>query len=113
MAYGYFKDLHKKAAYDKVLHDKIFKIAENPRDHASMAYKFFDKKSAGTSSHTETGTKFENHQLEEELHKAIISKFKKHKVWPPFKNNIKGVDLADMQLISKYSKVYLILFMCY
>ena len=42
MAYGYFKDLHKKAAFDKVLLDKVFKIAENPRDHASMAYKFFD-----------------------------------------------------------------------
>ena len=40
MAYGYFKDLHKKAAFDKVLLDKVFKIAENPRDHASMAYKF-------------------------------------------------------------------------
>ena len=42
VAYGYFKDLHKKAAFDKVLLDKVFKIAENPRDHASMAYKFFD-----------------------------------------------------------------------
>ena len=31
MAYGYFKDLAKKTAIDKVLRDKAFNIAKNPR----------------------------------------------------------------------------------
>ena len=39
-----------------------------------------------------------------ELHKPIIRKLKKRKVYPSFKDNIWGVDLADMQLISKYNK---------
>ena len=34
----------------------------------------------------------------------IITKFKKRKVYSSFKDNIWGVDLADMQLISKYNK---------
>ena len=40
-------------------------------------------------------------QLAEELHKRIIKKLKKRKVYPEFKDNIWGADLADMQLISK------------
>ena len=43
-------------------------------------------------------------QLTNELHKPIIRKFKKRKVHSSFKDNIWGVDLADMQLISKYNK---------
>ena len=62
-----------------------------------MVYKFFDKKSK------ESGLK-ENQQLANELHKPIIRKFKKRKVYSPFKDNIWGVDLADMQLISKHNK---------
>ena len=45
-----------------------------------------------------------NQQLPNELHKPIIRKFKKRKVYSSFKDNIWGVDLADMQLISKYNK---------
>ena len=45
-----------------------------------------------------------NSQLAEELHKPIIKNFKRRKVYSSFKDNIWGVDLADMQLISKYSK---------
>ena len=45
-----------------------------------------------------------NQQLANELHKPIIRKFKKRKVYASFKDNIWGVDLADMQLISKYNK---------
>ena len=40
----------------------------------------------------------------EELHKLIIGKFKKRKVHSPFKDNIWGANLADMQLISKFNK---------
>ena len=38
------------------------------------------------------------------LYKPIIRKFKKRKVYSGFKDNIWGVDLADMQLISKFNK---------
>ena len=45
-----------------------------------------------------------NQELANELHKPIIRKFKKRKSYSSFKYNIWGVDLADMQLISKYNK---------
>ena len=45
----------------------------------------------------------QNQQLANQLHKPIIRKFIK-KVYSSFKDNIWGVDLADMQLISKYNK---------
>ena len=45
-----------------------------------------------------------NKQLANELHKLIIRKFKKRKVYCSFKDNIWSVDLADIQLISKYNK---------
>ena len=45
-----------------------------------------------------------NQQLAHELHKIIIRKFKRCKVYSYFKDNIWGADLADMQLISKYNK---------
>ena len=66
-----------------------------------MVYKFFDKKSKGAGVENEIK---ENQQLANELHKPIIRKFKKRKVYSSFKDNIWGVDLADMQLISKYNK---------
>ena len=43
-------------------------------------------------------------QLADELHKPIIGKFKKGKVYSSFEDNNWGVDLADMQLISKHNK---------
>ena len=46
----------------------------------------------------------QNEQLAEELHKPIIRKLKKIKVYSTFKNNILGADLADMQLINKFNK---------
>ena len=66
-----------------------------------MVYKFFDKKSKGTGIKNEIK---QNQQLANELHKPIIRKFKKRKVYSYFKDNIWGVDLADMQLINKYNK---------
>ena len=53
MAYGDFKDLKRRTFSDKVLRDKAFNIAKNPkydwyqRGLASIIYKFFDKKSKG------------------------------------------------------------------
>ena len=43
-----------------------------------------------------------NKELAEELHKP--RKFKKIKVHSHFIDNIRGADLADMQLISKFNK---------
>ena len=45
-----------------------------------------------------------NQQLANDLHKPIIRKSKRRRVYASFKDNILGVDLADMQLISKYIK---------
>ena len=42
--------------------------------------------------------------LDDELHKPIIRKFNKRKVYSQFKDNIWGVDLADMQSLSKKNK---------
>ena len=48
--------------------------------------------------------KLKNQQLANELHKELIRKFKKIKMYSSFKDNISGVDLADIQLISKYNR---------
>ena len=66
-----------------------------------MVYKFFDNKSK--RSGVNIPLEF-NEQLAKELHKPIIRKFKKGKVYSGFKNNIWGADLADMQLISNFNK---------
>ena len=42
--------------------------------------------------------------LADELHKPIIKKFNKRKVYSQFKDNIWGVDLADMQSLSRKDK---------
>ena len=71
MAYGKSKGLVKKTQSDKVLRDKAFKIASNPkydwyqRGLASLVYKFFDKKSSGITNEL-------NYQLANELHKPVI-----------------------------------------
>ena len=54
-----------------------------------------------------------NEQLVEELHKQIIRKLKKRKVYSSFKDNIWGTTLADMQSISKFYKGFRFLYMCY
>ena len=106
MAFGDFKDLVRRTAGEKVLRDKAFNIAKDPkydryqRGLTSAIYCFFDKKTTGS------GIKFmpQNEQLAEELHKRIIRKFKERKVSPIFKDNIWGADLGDMQLINKFNK---------
>ena len=114
MAYGDFKDLAGRTASDKILRDKAFNIAKNPKYHgdqrglASMVYKFFDKNSSGRgrplSPASLIANNKENIQLADKLHKPIIRKFKKRKVYSSFRDNIWGADLADMQLISKFNK---------
>ena len=61
MAYGKSKDLVKRTQSDKVLKDRAFKIASNPkcdgyqRGLDSMVYKFFDKKSALLNKSSRSG----------------------------------------------------------
>ena len=132
MAYYDFKDLKKRTDSDKILKDKAFNIAKNikydeyQRGIASMVYKFSDKKSAGSGIVNDNDSNNNNNnnndnndikqsrrpldfaalQLAEELHKPIIRKFKKVKVYSGFRDNIWGADLADMQLISKFNKEF-------
>ena len=102
-AYSDSKDLTNRTQSDKVLKNKAFKIANNPkydgyqRGLASMVYKFFDKNDIKNEIK-------QNQQLANELHNAIIRKFKKGKAYSSFRDNIWSVHLADMQLISKYNK---------
>ena len=105
MAYGKSKDLARRTQPHKVLRDKPFKVASNPkydgyqRGLASMVYKVFDKKSSGNDVATEP-----NYQLTNELHMQIVRKFKKRKVCSSFRDNIWGVDLTNMYSLSKYNK---------
>ena len=57
-----------------------------------MVCKFFDKKSQGSG----LASNKENIKLADELHKPIIRKFKKRKVYSSFRGNIWGTGLADM-----------------
>ena len=107
MAYGDLKDLQRRTASNKVLRYKAFNIAKNPkydgyqRGLTSMVYKFFDKKWKGSG--VNIWLEF-NEQSAKELHKQIIRKVKKRNVYSGFKDNILRADLADMQLINKFSK---------
>ena len=123
-AYADYKDLINTTEADKVLRDKAYDIASNPkydgyqRGLASMVYKFFDKKSTAEpsalarSALERTGSGFKKLKnaarnssiLVDERHKPIIRKFNKRKVYSQFKDNIWGVDLADTQSISRKNK---------
>ena len=91
--YADHKDLINRTEADKVLRDKAYDIPSNPeyddyqRDLASMVYKFFDKKSMGSGIKKDT-TKSSSLILADELHKPIIKKFNKRKVYSQFKDNI-------------------------
>ena len=97
------KDLLNRTRADKILGDKAHTIASNPqydgyqRGLASMVYKFFDSKVASPDKETVGSGVNENIKLANELHEPIIRNFNKRKVYSSFKDNIWGVDLADMQ----------------
>ena len=113
-AYAYHKDLINRTKSDKVLRDKAYNIASNleyggyQRGLASMVYKCFEKKSMGSGIARDTAkpSSLERSSsiLADELHKTVIKKFKKRKVYSQFKDNIWGVDLVDMQSLSKTNK---------
>ena len=80
-AYADHKDLLNRTKADKVLKDKA------------------------TGSGTEKPSSLKRITRDVELHKPVIKKFNKRKVYLQFKDNIWGVDLADMQSLSKKIKV--------
>ena len=104
-----------------MLRDKADDIASNPeydgyqRGLARMVYKFFDSKVASPDKKSTAkpstkhimGSGFKKPSssiLADELHKPIIRKFNKRKVYSQFKDHIWGVDLADMQSLSGKNK---------
>ena len=109
-AYADNKDFLNRIRADKILRDKAYGIANNPqydgyqRGLASMVYKFFDTKASWPDRKTVGSGVNENIKLANELHKPIIRKFNKQKVFSSFKDNIWGADSADMQLLSKFNK---------
>ena len=109
-AYADNKYLLNRTRADKILRYKAYGIANNPqydgyqRGLASMVYKFFDTKASSPDRKTVRSGVNENIKLANELHKSIIRKFNKRKVYSSFKDNIWGADLADMQLLSTFNK---------
>ena len=91
MAYGNYKGLERRTVSDKILRDRAFNIAANPkydgyqRGLASMVYKFFDKQSSDSSIKNEN---MSDQELADVLHKPSIRKLKKRKVQWPFIDNI-------------------------
>ena len=98
-AYAKYKDRLNRKKSDVVLKYKALEIAMNPKINGgfvSMVYTSFDKRTKGYELNNEI--------LAKELHKPIIKNFKRRKVYSSFKDNIWGIDLADMSLISKFNK---------
>ena len=98
VAYSDNKDLAKRTVSDKILKDRAYKIARNPKYNgyqsalASMVYKLLDKKTGLRASADE--------ELAGELHKPVIKKFKRRRVYARFKDNIWAFDLAEMESLS-------------
>ena len=110
-AYAKYKDVENRLIADDKLKNSSYDIASNPefddyqRDLASMVYKFFNSKvTPRNKTISGKGTEEVNKILTEELHKPVIRKFNKRKVYSQFKDNIWGVDLADTLLLSQKNK---------
>ena len=96
-AYAKYKDVENRLIANDKLKNSSYDIASNPdydgyqRGLASMLYKFFNSK---VTPHKKTisgkGTKEVNKILAEELHKHVIRKFNKRKVYLQFKDSIYG-----------------------
>ena len=114
MAYGDFKDLPRRTASDKILHDKAFNIAQIPkydrfqRELDSLVYTFFDKKSSNGAvtrafsvtlimrdKSTLKSEIIPSQELAQESEKTIIRKFVNQRVYSSSKHNIRVADIAD------------------
>ena len=110
-AYTKYKDVENRLISDQKFKNTAYDIASNPkydgyqRGLTSMVYKFFHSKVAPLDKKTMSGKGMGNHKiLAEELHQPVIKKFNKREVYSQFKDNIWGVNLADMQTLSKKNK---------
>ena len=128
-AYAKYKNVENRLISDQKFRNSAYDTASNPkydgfqRGLASMVYKFFDSTVAPFDKKTMSGkgnaklmaepSALARSSLEhagnnkifaEELHKPVIKKFSKRKVYSQFGDNMWGVDLADMQSLSKKSK---------
>ena len=87
--YGFWQIKKLRTQSDKVLRDKAFKIASDPKYDgyqgglASTVYKFFEEKSSVSGVEAEP-----NCQLANTLYKHIIKKFRRRKIYSCFRNNI-------------------------
>ena len=127
--YAKYKGVENRLISDQKLRNTAYDIASNPkydgyqRGLASMVYNFFDSKVAALDkkimsgkgnpkptaepsalAHSSLERTGNNKILAEELHKPVIKKFIKRKVYSQFRDNIWGVDLADMQSLSNKNK---------
>ena len=74
MEHGAFKDIKRRKFFDKILRDKAFNIAKNPkydgyqRSLASMVYKFFNKKSAGSGIVNNNNNNNSNNNIKQNWH---------------------------------------------
>ena len=101
-AYSDSKDLAKRTVSDNILKYRVYKIARNRNYQGyqtalpSRVYRLFDKKTGSGIS--------VNEQLAEELHKSVIKKLKRRKVYARFKDNIWAADLAEMESLPSKNK---------
>ena len=117
MVYGDFKDFARRTASDEVLRDKAFNIAKNAkydeyqRGFASMVYHLFDKKSTGSGlKNNEINACKQWNQTKSSISRGTTSTnywnfFKKNRLFK-IQRQFSGADLADIQLISKFNKVF-------
>ena len=105
MSYEDFKDLNRITIADKVLRDKAFNIAKNPKCDiyqcalASLFYNLFDQKNLGETVKNEVIC---NEELVEELCKPSIRKFEKRNKHSSFKDNILGSDFHRFRFFLFY-----------
>ena len=97
MAYGDFKDLTRKTAYDKILCDKSFNIPKNPKHNEcqrglAMIYKFIDKKSASLADKSSSGGAVKNENMS--YTNQLLENFRKRKVCSTFTDDICSVDIC-------------------
>ena len=85
MVFQDFKNLPRRITVCKILHNKAFKIAKDPKHDryqcrlSSMVYTFFDEKPSDGAVKIAP-----NKELTKELHKQIIKKFEKLKAHSSF-----------------------------
>ena len=99
-AYINSKDLANRTVSDKVLEDRAYEISINTnydgyqKGLVNMLYKFFDKK-AGLRTKANVKS-----VLAQEIHKPVLKKFKRRKVYARFKDNVWAADLDEMGPLS-------------